>query len=303
MVAALSTSRPSLSPALATALVVLASASWGLWSLVLRPTGLPATVTAPLMMALVALWSLPAAWRAPPARWSRRARWLLLGNAGFDALNVVTFFAAMEHGAVTVAVLTHYAAPLLIALAAPWIDHQRVRGAPAAALLAMAGLALVLAPWRGDGAWVLGASLGLISALGYAGNTFTVRRLTLEVGAARALCYHAALGALLLAPMLAAGDGLAAVSLPDLGLLAAGTALLGADAGVAFLRGLVVIGATRAAMLAYCEPLVAVAVGALVWGETLAPLAALGAALVIAAGVWVARRPPEPAGPRRRAAT
>jgi DME family drug/metabolite transporter len=67
--------------------------------------------------------------------------------------------------------------------------------------------------------------------------------------------------------------------------------LCGAAAGIAFALGLARIGSARAAVLAYLEPLVAVAVGALAWHEAVSPMAALGGALVVAAGIHVARAP------------
>jgi drug/metabolite transporter (DMT)-like permease len=103
----------------------------------------------------------------------------------------------------------------------------------------------------------------------------------------RSMAYHSIGSAVLLAPFGIAG--FAAVELEDVGLLAAGTLVLGALAGIAYLRGLAGIGATRAALLTFCEPVVAVLVGTLVWGEPLRAPALLGAALVIGAGVAVAR--------------
>ena len=43
----------------------------------------------------------------------------------FDAANAALFFGAVQRGPVAVAVLTHYLAPLLIALAAPWLLRER----------------------------------------------------------------------------------------------------------------------------------------------------------------------------------
>jgi len=88
---------------------------------------------------------------------------------------------------------------------------------------------------------------------------------------------------------LAIGD-LARVSGADLALLGAGASTIGALSGMAFSVGLVRIGAARAAILTFAEPLVAVAVGALVWEEPLHPLAALGGAMVLGAGIHVARK-------------
>jgi drug/metabolite transporter (DMT)-like permease len=268
-------------------LVIGAAASWGTWSLFLRPSQLPAAFTAPLMFLLMGIFSLPLAWRAPAVQWDRRLLALLAGNAVCDALNVFTFFAAMDHTTVAVAVLTHYAAPVLVALAAPWIDRERNPAALAAALLALAGLALVLEPWHGGGGgW--GAALGLTSAVCYAGNVFIVRRLATAIGGARAISYHSLLAAVLLSPMLLLVP-MQLVTLRGFGLLTAGALTIGAGSGIVYAAGLVRVGASRSGVLTFAEPLVAVLVGVLVWGEP-ATLAMLGGgAMVIAAGVWVVR--------------
>lgn len=271
--------------------VATAAGLWGLWSLVLRPTGLPATVTSPLVLLFVALWALPAALREPPPRWDRTTAALLVANALLDAVNFTTFFAALEHTTVAIAVLTHYLAPVLVAVAAPRVDRTVTPGAPAAALVATLGLALVLEPWRTDtagGTW-LGATLGATSAAAYAANVFVVRRLGARLGAARALSYHAFLAVAVLAPL--GAGGLAAVEARDLALLAGGSLVLGAVAGVAFIDGLGRIDAAQAAVLTFAEPLVAVLVGWLAWEEGLSAWAAIGGALVLGAGVAVARAP------------
>src|SRR5438874_2193852 len=102
-------------------MVVLAAASWGTWSLFLRPTNLPATTTSPILFAVMGLATLPFALRGPRVRWDRTTAALVVANAAFDALNVLAFFAAISTTTVAIAVLTHYAAPILIALAAPTI--------------------------------------------------------------------------------------------------------------------------------------------------------------------------------------
>jgi drug/metabolite transporter (DMT)-like permease len=271
-----------------TLFVAGAASSWGLWSLVLRPTELPATVTGTLLFWLMVAWTLPLALREPRVVWTRRTWGLLAGNVVFDGINVLTFFAALDRTTVAIAVITHYAAPVLVATAAPRIDGVRVRHAVPAALVALGGLALILEPWRGasETGWV-GAALGLASAVAYAGNVFVVRRLTTEIGPIRVMCFHSIGSGMLLLPF--AIGGFAAVELGDLALLALGTLTIGAIAGVAYLRGLAGIGATRAALLTFCEPLVAVAVGTAVWGEPLGAAAVAGAVLVIGAGVAVAR--------------
>jgi drug/metabolite transporter (DMT)-like permease len=280
-----------------TIMVAVAAASWGTWSLFLRPTDLSPFVTCPILFAVMGLGPLPWALSrsGPKATWDRTTVGLLLANAAFDALNVITFFGAMATTTVALAVITHYAAPIIIALAAPRIDGTPSRGAGAAATVALAGLVIVLEPWGvkagGDDASnaVLGMLLGLASAFAYAGNTFVVRRLAERIGAVRAMSYHSLVAAACLAPFaLAHVDEITG---GDLALLVAGATTIGTCSGIAFVTGLVRIGAARAAVLTFAEPLVAVAVGALVWEEALHPLAAVGGALVLGAGIHVAREP------------
>ena len=185
------------------AMVTLAAASWGTWSLFLRPTHLSALVTSPLLFLIMGLTALPFALRGPRTRWDRETLTLLGLNAAFDALNVLTFFGAISTTTIAIAVLTHYLAPILIALAAPRIDRVQTPGAGPAALVALAGLVIVLEPWRevAEGA-ALGAVLGVVSAVCYAGNTFVVRRLAERIGAPRAMAYHSLIAAVLMAPLL-----------------------------------------------------------------------------------------------------
>jgi drug/metabolite transporter (DMT)-like permease len=65
---------------------------------------------------------------------------------------------------------------------------------------------------------------------------------------------------------------------------------IGAVSGIVFVLGLERIGAERASILTFVEPLVAVLVGVLVWDEPLRPLAIVGGALVVAAGIHVAKQ-------------
>jgi len=313
-----------------TALILAAAISWGTWSLWLRPTGLPSEVTTPILFLAMALGAWPLMLRERAPRWSKRAVLLLIAFGVSDAINVGTFFAAMSVTTVAIAVLTHYAAPVIVALLAPRIDGVHVPHAKLAALLALAGLTIVLQPWRGlEGSAVdpadviarsagstadviarsagstadviarsagstadvlLGATLGLVSACAYASNVFLARRLTEDLGASRTLGLHSVIAALLLLPL--AGSHLVEIELGDVPYLAIGCVGPGLLAGLAFLRALTLIGAARASILAFVEPLVACLVGWLAWDEPLGWSVVVGGALVIAAGVLVV-------GPRR----
>jgi drug/metabolite transporter (DMT)-like permease len=274
-------------------LVLSAACTWGTWSLFLRPANLPAQVTTPILFAVMGLLTLPFALREPRARWDRRLAVLVLVNGALDALNVLAFFAAMRYTTVAIAVITHYVAPILVALLAGRIEGVRPRGTGAAAVVALLGLAIVLEPWRApvEGA-IPGALLGLLSAAGYAGNVFVVRQVADRLGPVRAMSYHSLVAAVLVLPLGAS----AVVTVRATGLVrfVIGATTAGAMAGVAFVAGLQRIGSARAAILAFAEPLVAVAIGALKWHEPLHPLAAVGGVLVLGAGAYVARTGPSP---------
>lgn len=269
-------------------MVALAAASWGTWSLFLRPLGLPSVVTSWFTLVGMAVFALPFALRGPRPTWTRAAVALVVANAAFDTLNLLSYFAAIEHTTVAIAVLTHYLAPILVAIASPWIDRSRARGVAPAAVVALAGLVIVLEPWSAPAGGAAGPIYGLISAVCYAGNVFAVRRLAVAIGPARAMSYHSAIAAVALLPL--AWSGLGQVSATDVAWLATAAATIGAASGIVFARGLARIGSASAAVLTFAEPLVAVAIGALVWDEPLHPFAALGGAMVLGAGIHVARK-------------
>ncbi|MCX5743182.1 MAG: DMT family transporter [Proteobacteria bacterium] len=270
-------------------MVTAAAASWGTWSLFLRPTGLSPLASAPIVFLLMGLFALPFALRAPRATWDHATRRWFAAYVVIDALNLVLFFAAIATTTVQIAILSHYLAPIIIALAAPRIDGVRVPGARIAALVALTGLVIVLEPWHAPahGA-VLGALFGAASAVCYAGNVFTLRRVALKIGPSRALAYHALLAGLLLAPL--AIGSLHQLTPGGLGLLAIGSSTIGSLSGILFAIGLTRIGSARAAILTFIEPVVAVLVGVIAYGEAIHPFAAVGGTLILAAGIHVARK-------------
>ena len=61
-------------------MVTLAAASWGTWSLFLRPTGLPSTITAPIMFVVMAVVTWPMTLRDREPVWDRKTLVLLVGR-------------------------------------------------------------------------------------------------------------------------------------------------------------------------------------------------------------------------------
>jgi len=264
-------------------LVAAAACTWGLWSLFLRGSGLDGPAVTAVVLAVMAL-PLPLALRRTALR-DRGALGAvaLLGLA--DAGNVGCYFTALQRGPIALAVLTHYLAPLLVALLAPAaLSEPPSRRARLAAPAALLGLALVLGAPRG--ASLPTALLGGASAGCYAVVVLAAKRAGRAFGPLALNAVHAPISlALLLAAF-----GREALPAPGPGLLRvlAGAVLCGLAANAVFYAGLRRVTAQVASALTWLEPLAATAVGVLAFGERLGPPALLGSGLVLAAGVWVA---------------
>ncbi|NMO17918.1 EamA family transporter [Pyxidicoccus fallax] len=273
--------------------MVAAGASlWGCWSLFVRPAGLSGPQNA--LLALVAM-SLPVPFLfRREALKDRRATAALVVIGLADAANTALFFAALRHGPVSVAVLTHYLAPLLLALSAPWVlGEQASARALVGVPVTLAGLALlILQPDAGFSG--LTAALGAGSAVFYAVmvlgskeaaraySPLAITSLHAPVSVAALLLYF---GAEALPPAL-----LDAATLRVL----VGGLVCGLTGNILFNAGLRHVPTAAAGALTYLEPLTASVMGWAFFAEGLTPLGIAGGVLVLVAGAWVAaeRRAP-----------
>src|SRR5262249_16220148 len=142
------------------------------------------------------------------------------------------------------------------------------------------GLALLLQPWRTQAGGPAGALLGTASAFFYAGNVLFGKGLQRHFSRSEIMSYHMAFALPVLAAFVPAGGF--HPGWPALGVLVLGGLVGGVLANILFLRGLAEIPAPQASVLTLIEPLVAVTVGVVVWGESPGPLAGVGAVLVLA---------------------
>ena len=125
------------------AMVAVAATGWGLWSLFFRPAE-AISVVHPALQALIVfgaqgIVTLPAGLRGI-AKARPKSAWVAVAYLGVgDALNAALFFAAMQKSSLAVAVLSHYLAPVFVALAAPRVlgetprsgtERAEKRGAP-----------------------------------------------------------------------------------------------------------------------------------------------------------------------------
>ena len=241
-----------------------------------------------LVLGLIAL--------ARGSRWPR-GRTLLavlaMGALGYTGQSFL-YFSALKHADASLVSLLLYSFPFMVAvLAASFLGERLDAARIGALLLAGAGLAMTIGGGRGT---PLGIALALGAALVYSVYIVVGTRVLREVdplAASSVICAGAAASCAALA-------GAASVSgsaphwpatangwLPVIGLALVSTAL----AIAAFFAGLRRLGATLTSVISTLEPVVSVTAAALVLGERIGALQALGGAIVIGTAVWLALRP------------
>lgn len=284
------------------------AASWGLIAVLVAAVDLEATVLAFARLAVAALTL------ALVALLARRAHLLAPGGAlgALVVLGVVQgahwllFFEAAKRGSVALAVLTFYAAPILIAAVAPFVLPERRSAVVAVALAAgAAGIALVSLGGGLDGAAASPDAIacGLGSAATFAVLVLLSKRLLLaEVHPLTVAFWDCAVGALAVAPFLLAASRVVPEGAGEwatvllLGVVFTGLSTL---AYAALMRR---VTAQSAGLLTFLEP---VAGAALAWALLEQPLGAAtlaGAVLVLAGGVTVVLFGPDGSGASEAAA-
>ncbi len=277
------------------AAVALAACSWGTWSIFLRraesmggamPSALEATILMAVMTAVSGVTTLRD--RSPRrATWRDRAWVVWLGVA--DSLNILLFFSAYKL-TITVAVLAHYLTPVFVAVASPLVLRERLTARTALAVTgSLGGLALMLA--RSPGAVPMAAvwqsaALGAGSAVFYASNVIGNKFITEAFSTSEAIFWHA----LVATPFLAAfvpHHAWSAAEPRAVVFLAVAALGPGALAALVFLWGLRRMPAAHASTLTLIEPLVAVLVGAAVFGETLSWRTIVGGGLILGGALVV----------------
>jgi drug/metabolite transporter (DMT)-like permease len=186
------------------------------------------------------------------------------------------------------------ALPLFVALLALRFDTaERVGGSRLLGLLlGIGGVAALLGiDVGGDTGQLAGAALVLLATLCYASSTLLVKRAFSDVPMLGVVTAATAISSLVLAPFALA---LTPARLPSIQLMLALGALgvlCTAAALLLYFALIVEAGPSRAAVVTYLNPAVAVALGVVVLGEPLTG-AIIAGFLLIVAGSWLSTRPP-----------
>lgn len=186
------------------------------------------------------------------------------------------------------------ALPLFVALLALRFDSaERVGGLRLLGLLlGIGGVAVLLGiDVGGDSAQLLGAALVLLATWCYAISTLVVKRVFSDTSMLGVVTVTTTIASLLLAPFAVV---LTPARLPGLHVVLAlvGLGVLCTAAALMLYFALIVeAGPSRATVITYLNPAVAVVLGAVVLGEPLTATIIAGFLLIIA-GSWLSTRPP-----------
>ncbi|MGE5674938.1 MAG: DMT family transporter [Mycobacterium leprae] len=279
---------------------------WGSVSVFVRKAGQPPEVAATFRVFFAALALTPIMLlrrgRRPAASKTASGaplrRILLLALSGFSlGINWVFYFKSMMTTTVANAVISTYVAPVLVALAAPVLLHERLEKRTAlATALAFGGLiAMVYEPGHPLGhADLAGIGYGLGAAVFYALVTLTARMLG-DFDPARLVWIQTSISVLILAPTVIWADGARAFLVPSRSLLF--LAVLGvvhtAFALFLYFRGLLRVRVQHIGVLAYLEPLSSVIFAYLVFHEVPTIATLLGGAVVLGSSALLLGRSPD----------
>ena len=225
-------------------------------------------------------------------RWPRGRNLLLLmvmGGLCYVAQSM-SFFSALKYASAGLVALLLYLYPFIVTVLGALVLRQRLgRRRLLAVLAALFGTALTLGAGGGFAGEARGVALGLTAALVYAIYTLVGGRVLMREDAL-------ACATVVMIAAAAVFIGLTAWHQPVFPHTALAWAAIAAIAVVCtvvamltYFLGIRQLGAADAATLSTLEPAVTIGLAALFLDEAFAPLQALGAAIILAAVVWLMR--------------
>jgi len=245
---------------------------------VLGRVGIAAIVLIPLAAARGAFVHLNGRWRA------------LVALAVIEMAAPFLLIASGEqHITSSLAGLLIAADPLFVAVLAIWLDQsERVDSKRLLGLLVgMLGVAVLLGlDVGGDANGLLGAGMVLAAALCYAFGALLIKRCFSDIPQLGAVAAALVLAALMVAPLALLHLPAQTPSAPVVAAVAALGVLCTAVGFLTYFKLIAVAGASRASVITYVNPAIAVALGVLVLAEPLTIATLVGFALILV-GCWL----------------
>ena len=274
--------------------IVLAMLIWSTWGPLIRWMGLPPVVVL-FYTSLSAGFIVPAVLRMrgdfPHAIFSLHAWPLLAGLSLASITNNLSYFYSLGHTTVSNAVFTHYTAPVMVAVLAPFLISERLQRVTLISLpMAVLGMILIVATGGGlslNSAHTAGIVAGVVSGLAYAFVIIFSRKLSQLVLHHKAIIVNLWITAAVTAPAALTLDYHMSLRA---GILLLVTGLLHSSlAPLLYFSALRRVLAQHAAILGYIEPLVAIPLAFLFLSEK-PPLTALfGGLLILFSGYLIIR--------------
>ena len=236
------------------------------------------------------VFALLAVVQPPGVPLSRKERGLLAGCGALLAFHWFCFFTAIQVSTVAVGLLSYSTAPVFVVLLEPFIFRERWSwGTLVAALLCVAGVAVLVEHWEGGSSVVLGTAWGVASGLSFAVLSLFNRALAQRHGSVRIAYHQDVWAALSLTPFLPwVWQPLAAQDLVLLILLGVFCTAL---AHSLFIRSIRIFKAGVAAIASALEPVYGIGLAVLLLGEIPTVRNMIGGGLILLAVICVSLRP------------
>lgn len=272
--------------------IVASMLIWSTWGVLIRWMALPPVVVL-FYTSLIAGFVVPIVLKArgdfPHEIFSTDSWYLFVGLAAASMLNNITYFYALGHTTVSNAVFTHYTAPVIVAVLAPFLISERLQRVTLISLpVAATGMAMIVLADGGldlNSAHLPGIVAGTASGVGYALVIIISRRMS------RMLQHQKAIILLLWITIISTAP--AALSLHyhmsvRSGMLLLATGILhSTTAPLMYFSALRRVLAQHAAILGYIEPLSAIPLAFLFLSEMPSLIALFGGVLILFSGYLV----------------
>jgi len=229
-----------------------------------------------------------AAWQGRMAQLRPRNPRAQLVRASLALISNLANVVALKHLPLTIFYVTVFCAPMVIALAAAFFLRERLSPSRGFAVAAgFAGVVVALGPEGGAdaGRWT-GYAAALISVAAYSANTLWLRRMTREE-ATDSVAFFAACVELVFGAAAVVLLGYTPVTASLLAVLVA-MALLGTVGTLFNVIALKYTTAVNVAQFHYTQIIAGAILGYLIWHETPRPHLWAGAAIIAAAGLYIA---------------
>jgi drug/metabolite transporter (DMT)-like permease len=267
---------------------------WSTWGPLIRWMELPPVVVL-FYTSLSAAFIVPAVLRMrgdfPHAVFSLQAWPLLAGLSLASITNNISYFYSLGHTTVSNAVFSHYTAPVIVAVLAPFLIAERLQRVTLISLpMAVLGMIMIVATGGGlslKSVHTAGIVAGTLSGLAYAFVIIFSRRLSQLVLHHKAIIVNLWITAAVTAPAALVLDYHMSMRA---GMLLLATGLLHSSlAPLLYFSALRRVLAQHAAILGYIEPLAAIPLAFLFLSEKPPLMALFGGLLILFSGYLIVR--------------